>query len=112
MPQQKPQNKEKEDWKPDFDHILGFHKGVLLIGGKAAAGEVVQSLKSEASMLKMTELIPLLFNTIGNEAARYAIEEAKVGETAEVRSTKLAFAQALFAWNKHVRDTLVGLGKL
>lgn len=112
MPQLKPKKSKEVAWKPDLEHIFGIRKGILYISGEPAAAEVVQTLKSEASMLRMTDFIPLMFNTIGNEAARYALEEPKIGETPEMRSNKLAFAQALAAWNRQVHETLVGLLKL
>ena len=102
MPRQPKKPQSDSEWKPDFDRILSFKNGVLLIGGIPQDADMVMTLKNEASNLKHFVLLELLANTIANEASRFALEEAKVGESDNVRSNKLAFAQALSMWNKHV----------
>ncbi len=107
-----PQQKKNKDWEPDFDRIFSVKGGVLFIGGQPQSAEVVMTLKSEASAMKHIMLVELLANTISNEAMRYALEEIKQEESADVRSSKLAFAQALAMWNKHVWTNIALLSKL
>lgn len=112
MPRKKSQKPEEEGFIPNLDRIFGFKDGVLYVGGAPADPFMVESLKSEASMIKTTELLHILGSTVSNEAARFALEGAKVGETAEMRSNKLAFAQALSAWNLQVWTTIMKLSKM
>lgn len=99
-------------WQPDFDYIFSVRKGVLYIAGEAQEAEVVMAFKSDASAMKHIELVRMLGNTIANEAAKFALEQIEVGDTSEVRSQKLAFAQALAMWNKHVWTNINLLAKL
>ena len=110
--QQKKQNSEEAvEWNPDFDRIFSVKNGFLFIGGELQSAEVLQELKHEAQNLRHFAIIDIIANTIANEAARFALEEAKVGEPDSVRSNKLAFAQALSSWNKHVWTNLELLRK-
>lgn len=90
------------------------HKQIvgIYIGGELQDAEAVMNIKSEASMLRQCVLLEILENTIDNEAARYALEEPRTDESAEVRSTKLAFAQALSTINKMLMGNIRELAKM
>lgn len=101
-----------ESWNPDFDRIFRVVAGHVFIGGVEQDPITVENLKSDASVIKTVMLFDLLGNTITNEAARYALEEIKQDDSPESRSSKLAFAQALAMWNKHVWTNISLLSKL
>ena len=92
--------------------ILRVEGGLVFIGGELASSDVVETLKSEASAIRRLTLMEILSETIYNEAARYALEEARVTDSAEVRSTKLAIAQALALLNKNLMTNINALAKM
>ncbi len=108
----KPKLELADSWTPDLDRIFKVVGHNVIIGGNVQDPTTVQNLKSEASMFKRILLFQLLGNTIANEAAKYALEKIDVSAPAEVRSSQLAFAQALSMWNKHVWTNVEVLSKL
>ena len=114
MPHQKKQPN-IEEWKPDPNKALSIpalKEGRIVIGGQEVSSDVYEIIRTEGQAFMSGFLPDLLANMVLNEAARYALEEAKPNESAEMRSSKLAFAQGLATWNVHFMNAMKIISKM
>lgn len=107
--------KSNDEWKADPNRVLsinGLKEHKLIVGGHELSANMYETVRTEAHSFMEGLLPDFIANMILNEAARFALEEAKPNESSEVRSAKLAFAQGMAQWNVHFMNAMKILSKM
>lgn len=107
--------KKVEEWKPDLDRFISISalkEGKIIIGGDEVSPDMYEVLRTDARMFEESLLLPLMASAILNEAARYALDVAKIEEPADIRSQKLAFGQGLAMVQTHLMNFVKRLSHL
>ncbi len=114
MPRPKTNKAEPEaDWKADFSKVMEITKDQrVFLGGVEVDAITLENLKTEASMIRTGILFQVLGSTLESFATNYALKKISIKESADVRSTQLAYAQAFTDLNVQLWTNIALLAKL
>ena len=115
MPSPKKAKKEVEEWKPDFDRLVSIRalaQGQIIINGEHISPDMYEALRTDARVMQESTLLPLMAAAILNEANRFAMEEAQITDSTDIRSTKLATAQGIAMTQTHIMNFINKLASM
>lgn len=115
MPSPKKAKKQVEEWKPDFDRLMSIKalaQGEILINGEHISPDMYEVLRTDARVMQESTLLPIMATAILNEANRFAMEEAKITDSTDVRSSKLATAQGIALTQMHIMNFINKLASM
>lgn len=113
-----PKNKQEEtvttEWKPNLSMVLSVEKntGTVLVGGQPVDATTLENMKAEAAILRKGVLLNVLGSTIESFAVKYALKSISIKESAESRSSQLAYAQAMSDLNNQLWTNILLLSKM